>query len=106
MIEPVQYLLVARKDCQKLFTFNENTRNLIPHVSLQGYVKSLMHIRHENIVSYMGASMDSSQEVIQCTIITNPVQSESLHSKLSERHGTDLDVSAKMSIAKQVGAIQ
>ena len=62
-----------------------------------------MHIRHENIVSYMGASMDETIPIIQCTIITNPVQSESLHSKLSERHGTDLDVSAKMSIAKQVG---
>ena len=61
-----------------------------------------MHIRHENIVSYMGASMDESHCVIRCTIITNPVQSESLFCKLTERHGNELDVSAKMSIAKQV----
>jgi len=61
-----------------------------------------MHIRHENIVSYMGASMDENHSIIHCTIITNPVQSESLFSKLTERHGSELDVSAKMSIAKQV----
>ncbi len=28
------------------------------------YVKSLMHIRHENIVSYMGASMDESNQSV------------------------------------------
>jgi hypothetical protein len=61
-----------------------------------------MHIRHENIVSYMGASMDETKSQIECTIITNPVNSESLYCKLNERHGNDLDVSAKMTIAKQV----
>ena len=71
-------------------------------IFIQGYVKSLMHIRHENIVSYMGASLDASQILLDCTIITNPVNSESLYCKLNERHGSDLDVSAKMTIAKQV----
>jgi len=38
----------------------------------------------------------------RCTIITNPVQAESLHSRLIERHGNDLDVNSKLTIGKEI----
>jgi hypothetical protein len=65
-------------------------------------VKALMHIRHENIVSFMGASTfnSSPKDLISYTIITNPVRAESLHAKSGEL--ANMDVTTKMSIASQV----
>ena len=71
--------------------------DMAPHdsKSIESYyekVKALMHIRHENIVSFMGAAKSSSY-----LIVTNPVRAESLYS--SQLH---LHVAKKMSIAYQV----
>lgn len=65
-------------------------------------VKSLMHVRHENIVSFMGASSaigNDNQHTY--TIITNPVRAESLH-HIRSNAVKRMDVATKMSIAKQV----
>ncbi len=62
------------------------------------HVKALMHIRHENIVSFMGAS--AFPDLKRYTIITNPVRAESLFAKSAELPG--MFVTRKMSIARQV----
>ena len=62
-----------------------------------------MHIRHENIVSFMGASIfaDSlDNDIKNYTIITNPVKAESLFARSAELPG--MYVATKMSIANQV----
>ena len=62
-----------------------------------------MHIRHENIVSFMGASIfaDSlDSDIKNYTIITNPVKAESLFARSAELPG--MYVATKMSIANQV----
>ena len=65
--------------------------------------KSMMHIRHENIVSFMGASIfaDSIEyDVRNYSIITNPVKADSLFAKSAELPG--MYGATKMSIANQV----
>ena len=65
--------------------------------------KSMMHIRHENIVSFMGASIcaDSIEyDVRNYSIITNPVKADSLFAKSAELPG--VYGATKMSIANQV----
>lgn len=61
-------------------------------------IKALMHIRHENIVSFMGAS--TVDDLGLGYIITNPVRAESLHAKSSGL--ASMPVITKMSIACQV----
>ncbi len=46
-------------------------------------VRALTQVRHENLVLYMGASVDFSAR--EYCIVTNPVRSESLHSRLQRR---------------------
>ena len=62
-------------------------------------VKALMHIRHENIVCFMGASIYG--DTVKCyAIITNPVRAESLFAKSTSL--SSMFVAKKMSIACQV----
>ena len=65
-------------------------------------VKALMHIRHENIVSFMGAATSLSAEtrLKSYLIVTNPVRAESLFAT-SDRLN-NMFVATKMSIACQV----
>ena len=66
-------------------------------------VKALMHIRHENIVSFMGASTSLGQDETHLKsylIVTNPVRAESLFAT-SDRLN-NMFVATKMSIACQV----
>ena len=44
-------------------------------------MRALTHVRHENIVLYMGASVTPAA----CDIVTNPVRAESLHQRLQGR---------------------
>ena len=65
-------------------------------------VKALMHIRHENIVSFMGASASNQNDgdLKSYAIITNPVRAESLYSR--SENLSSMYVATKMSIACQV----
>ena len=64
-------------------------------------VRSLMHIRHENIVLYMGMGINPDERG-NYAIVTNPVRAESLHSTLRSNIMKKLDVIRKMSIGKQI----
>ena len=69
-------------------------------------IKALMHIRHENIVSFMGAAsnllLQSSYEeqLKSYLIVTNPVRAESLFAKSDQLN--QIQLTKKMSIAYQV----
>ena len=68
-------------------------------------VKALMHIRHENIVSFMGAASSINYETNLKTylIVTNPVRAESLFATSDRLNG--MFVATKMKIACQVSQI-
>ena len=65
-------------------------------------VKALMHIRHENIVSFMGTAtpLRADTRLKSYLIVTNPVRAESLYAT-SDRLN-NMFVATKMSIACQV----
>ena len=67
-------------------------------------VKALMHIRHENIVSFMGAAsnllLPFDEQLKSYLIVTNPVRAESLYAKSDQLD--QIQLAKKMSIAYQV----
>ena len=63
-----------------------------------------MHIRHENIVSFMGAAsnllLPFDEQLKSYLIVTNPVRAESLYAKSDQLD--QIQLAKKMSIAYQV----
>ena len=61
-------------------------------------VRALTQIRHENLVLYMGASVED----LRYNIVTNPVKAQSLHSRLRAASMPRLDEDYTVSVSKQL----
>ena len=85
-----------------IHTFNIGNDDKKSQETFYDKVKSLMHIRHENIVSFMGASIFGENDIKNYIIVTNPVKAESLFAKTASL--PNMFVATKMNIACQVSS--